>query len=106
MTSEEPELHYALHVLPPGHFPFRRWRFELWQGPRLLATGWRTSESHAVRALRTAAARFAHWAVGVHPLRPEAATIHGGFRPGGVALVECGSVSCRLVPLAPLADAA
>lgn len=105
-TIDEPELHYALHLLPPGRLPLRRWRFELWHGPRLLATGWRTSESHAERALRTAAARFAHRAIGVHPLRPEAATVRGGLRSGAVARVECGSVSCRLVPLGGLAGAA
>ncbi|MGI8622999.1 MAG: hypothetical protein ACR2NB_05820 [Solirubrobacteraceae bacterium] len=106
MPTPEPELHYLLHPLPPGRFPFRRWRWELWHGPRLLVTGWRTSEAHAERALRTAAARFAHRVAGLHPLRPETAVIRGALRAGAVARVECGAVSCRLVPRALLADAA
>ena len=28
-TVEGLEFRYALHVLPPGRFPFRRWRWEL-----------------------------------------------------------------------------
>ncbi len=96
---DEPELHYALHLLPPGRLPFRRYRFELWHGPRLLATGWRTSEAHAERALRHAAARVAHRLRGLHLLRPEAATASVPLRGGGVARVRCGAVSCLLVPL-------
>ncbi len=106
MTTPEPELHYELHLLPPGRVPFRRWRWELWHGARLEATGWRTSERQAGRALRTHAARIAHALHGLHPLRPEAAVVPGGFRPGAVARVECGAVSCRLVPRALAADAA
>ncbi len=102
----EPELHYALEVLPPGRFPFRRWRWELWHGQHLLATGWRTSEQHAERALRTAASRFAHRALGLTPLRPEATAVPGGFAAGRVVRVECGAVSCWLVPRAAHADAA
>lgn len=96
---DEPELQYALHLVPPGRLPFRRWRFELWHGPRLLATGWRTSEAHAERALRTTAARVAHRLRGLHLLRPETATLSHPLRGGTVARVECGAVSCRLVPV-------
>lgn len=96
---DEPELHYALRAVPAGRLPFRRWRFELWHGPRLLATGWRTSEAHAERALRHAAARVAHRMRGLHLLHPDAATQSQPLRPGAVARVRCGAVSCLLVPL-------
>ena len=73
MSEPEIELHYALHELPAGRHPFRRWRFELWHGPRLLATGWRTSEPHARRALGERATRVARMisrTQGVQVLRP------------------------------------
>lgn len=98
VIEPEPELAYELRVLPPGRVPFWRWRWELWHGPRLLATGWRTSEPHAERALRAAASRFAHRVLGLHPLRPEATSVPGGFRTGAAMRVDCGAVSCRLVP--------
>ncbi len=103
--DEPTELHYALHLVPPGRFPFRRWRFELWHGPRLLTTGWRTSEEHAERTLRTTAARVAHRLQGLHLLRPDSATLSRPLRHGATAHVECGSVSCRLVPLGAGASA-
>jgi hypothetical protein len=93
-------LHYDLRLLPQGRFPFRRWRWELWHGPRLCASGWRTSPAHAERALRTYAARLAHRRVGLTPLRPETAVFADAFRPGATALLECGPVRCRLIPLA------
>ena len=96
---DELELHYALHLLPAGRLPFKRWRFELWHGPRLLVSGWRTTEEHAERALGTTAARVAHRMHGLHLLRPEAATVSRPLRNGGVARVESGTVSCVLVPL-------
>ena len=96
--AHEPELQYALHVMAPSRAGFRRWRWELWHGPRLLATGWRMSEGHAERALRTAASRFAHRVLGVHPLRPEATAVPGGFRSGATVRIDCGAVSCRLIP--------
>jgi hypothetical protein len=96
--SEEPELQYVLHVLPPGRLPFRRWRYELWHGPLLLATGWRTSERAVERALRTAASRYAHRMKGLHPLHPDATAVPGGFRAGAPARVECGAVTCLLLP--------
>jgi hypothetical protein len=95
---EEPELQYALRVMPPGRGGYRRWRWELWHGPRLLATGWRMSERHAERALRTAASRFAHRVLGLHPLRPELAAATGAFAPGAAVRIQSGAVSCRLVP--------
>jgi hypothetical protein len=95
---DEPTLFYALELLPPGRFPFRRWRWELWSGPTLLAAGWRTSERQAERALRTAAARVAHAKLGLHPLHPEDAAVSGSLVSGLPARVECGAVSCLLVP--------
>jgi hypothetical protein len=106
VSEPDIELHYALHLLPVGRFPFRRWRYELWHGPRLLATGWRTSEHHAERALRERAARFAHRVRGLHLLRPETAEASGPLRHGVVARVTCGSVTCRLVPRSLRAEAA
>ena len=94
----EPELQYALHVMPPGRGGYRRWRWELWHGPRLLATGWRMSERHAERALRTAASRVAHRLRGVHPLRPQLATPSGALAAGAAVRLDCGAVTCRLVP--------
>jgi hypothetical protein len=87
---------YALRELPLGRFMFRRWRWELWHGPVLRASGWRTSPSHAERALRTAASYWAHEAVGLRALRPETATSHGRF--GSVVHVDCGAVACVLMP--------
>ena len=95
---DEPTLLYALELLPPGSFPFRRWRWELWSGPMLLATGWRTSERQAERALRTAAARVAHAKLGLHPLRPEDAAVSGSLAAGLPTRVQCGAVSCLLLP--------
>lgn len=110
MTTPEPELHYVFGALPPGRLPFRRWRYELWHGAMLLASGWRTSERAAERALRTAASASVHRMFGLHPLRPEATAVPGGFRAGAPARVECGALACRLVPraqaLAATADAA
>jgi hypothetical protein len=71
VSEPDLELHYALRLLPVGRFPFRRWRFELWHGERLLATGWRSSKQHAERALRERAARVAgRRTEGLHILRP------------------------------------
>ena len=106
MSETDIELHYALHLLPAGRFPFRRWRFELWHGSQLLATGWRNSEHHAERALRERAAGVAHRVHGLHLLRADAAEASGPLRHGVVARVTCGAVSCRLVPLTLAAEAA
>lgn len=96
--DRERELHYDLRALPPSRIPFRRWRYELWEGGTLLASGWRTSERQAERALSTAASRFLHRLAGLHPLRPEAAQVIGALRPGAVARLECGALRCALVP--------
>jgi hypothetical protein len=86
--TEPTELSYVLHVLPSGRMPFRRWRWELWHGPQLLAAGWRLSVLHAQRALRAHAVRYAHRLRGVHPLRLDAAHVPEtawGARPVAVS---------------------
>lgn len=102
---DEPTLLYALAPMPPGRFPFRRWRWELWNGAMLLASGWRTSERQAESALRTYAARIAHARLGLHALRPEEAAVSGSLLLGAPARVHCGAVSCLLVPRAAEAAA-
>jgi hypothetical protein len=67
------ELSYVLHPLPVNRIAFRRWRWELWHGPQLLAAGWRLNVLHAQHALRAHAVRYAHRRLGVHVLRPDAA---------------------------------
>lgn len=67
------ELDYDIQPLPPGVVGFRRWRWELWHGPRMLAAGWRVSALHAQRALRTHAVRYVHRLHGLHLLRPTVA---------------------------------
>ena len=70
------ELTYDLHLLPLGRFTFRRWRYELWHGPRLLSAGWRLNALHAQRALRAHALRYAHRLHGLNLLHPEHAAGH------------------------------
>ncbi len=68
-TVEGLELAYALHPLPPGRFGFRRWRYELWHGARLIAAGWRVQRADAAQALRAHGADFAHQVFGLRPPR-------------------------------------
>src|SRR5256885_14294148 len=87
-TVEGLEFRYALHVLPPGRFPFRRWRWELWHGPQMLAAGWRGSERDAGRALCSHAANFAHRLLGLPaperaPLPPDLGRRAGRPPPPG-----------------------
>jgi hypothetical protein len=89
---------YALHLLPPGRVGFRRWRWELWEGPLLLASGWRVTPRDAERALRTAASRRAHEQIGVRALHPDRARAVDRFIPGRTVRLDCGSVACVLVP--------
>lgn len=95
-----PEFAYAVEMLPPGRLPFRRWRWELWQGAWMLAAGWCTAPAQAERALLRAASRRLHELRGVHPLRPERASLLGALRPGRSARVRTGVGECLLVPLA------
>lgn len=89
---------YALDELPPGRVGFRRFRWELWHGAGLIACGWRLSMRDAQRALRTAASRRSHEVLGVRALRPDSARALDPFRPGAVVRVDCGAVTCVLVP--------
>ena len=98
MIIEPVELTYELELLEPGRFPFRRWRWELWNGAQLLAAGWRVSALHAQRAVRVHALRYAHRLHGLHPLRveqPAAPEPAWGRRP---ISVEWGDLRVRLTP--------
>ena len=57
-TVQGLEFAYALYALPPGRLPFRRWRWELWHGATLVASGWRLARPDAGAALRHRAAEF------------------------------------------------
>ncbi len=89
---------YALHELPPGRLPFRRWRFELWYGPRLEAAGWRLSERDAARALRTHASRVGHAVFGLRAPEEDEGVGLPGFRPGSAVRVHAGAIAFALVP--------
>ncbi len=104
--SEPIELTYAVEDLPPGRFPFRRWRWELWHGPRLLAAGWRVSAIHAQRAIATHALRHAHRVLGVHLLRVDPGPETEKRWHGRATAVSCGDVSVKLTPRGLLADPA
>jgi hypothetical protein len=95
---DEREFEYSLEELPPGRLPFRRWRWELWQGAWLLACGWRVSPGDAERAIRTAASRRAHELLGVRALHPDRAHTRGSFLYGSTVRVDCGPITCVLAP--------
>jgi len=95
-TVEGLEFRYVLHVLPPGRLPFRRWRWELWHGPHMLAAGWRVTERDAGRALCTHAAAFAHRLFGLPA--PKKQPPPADLKPGAVRRLVLGAVTCRLVP--------
>ena len=100
------ELSYDLHLLPPGRITFRRWRWELWHGPRLLAAGWRLTVLHAQRALRVHAMRYAHRLHGLHPLRPDDGRAPEGEWGRRQVAVESGELRVLLIPRALLDQAA
>ena len=95
-ASTCPAFTWSLRPLPPGRLPFRRWRYELWQGAALVAAGWRTAPAAAALAVRTAAVRRAHDLLGVCVLRPERHAFRGALRPGAEAEVSCGPVRAVL----------
>ncbi|WP_249011467.1 hypothetical protein [Conexibacter sp. DBS9H8] len=64
-------LDYDLHLLPRGRTPFRRWHWELWHGPTLLAAGWRLQPLEAQRSIRVHAVRYAHRLHGLRVLHPD-----------------------------------
>jgi hypothetical protein len=93
-----PRFEYAVEPLPPGRVGFRRWRWQLWHGAVLLASGWRLSPRDAERALFKAAARRAHELLGVHALRLDAAEPLERFFPGASVRVACGAATCVIAP--------
>ena len=99
-TVEGLQFAYALHELPPGRFPFRRWRWELWHGERLIAAGWRITRADAARALRVHAAEFGHRLFGLPaPVRdPQAG--RGDLLPGRAERLSIGPVTALLLPRA------
>jgi hypothetical protein len=95
------ELNYVLDLLPAGRFPFRRWRWELWNGGLMLAAGWRLHPLHAQRALRLRALRYAHRVHGLHPLHLEsAATEPEPTWSGGPVTIDWGELRVVLTPRA------
>jgi hypothetical protein len=105
MMIEPIELTYELHLLPRGRMSFRRWRYELWHGPHLLAAGWRLSALHAQRAVGSHAIRYAHRVHGLHPLHPDRASDQEAPWSGGRVALESGDLRVMLTPRA-LLDAA
>ena len=97
-TVEGLKLSYELHLLPPGKVPFRRWRWKLWHGSSLIASGWRLARPDAGRALRVAALEFSLRFFGL-PVPPRDARVGAGdLRPGVVERVALGPTTCVLVP--------
>lgn len=94
------ELSYAIDLLPAGRFPFRRWRWELWNGAQLLAAGWRLNPLHAQRALRVRALRHAHRVHDLHPLRLESGQPAETSWRGGPVTIDWGELRVVLTPRA------
>jgi hypothetical protein len=99
-TFEGLQFSYALHPLPPGRVPFRRWRWELWHGATLIAAGWRLSRPQAGRALRLSAAEFGHRLFGLPTPPREHPDAGGDLRPGTAERLAIGPITCMLVPRA------
>ena len=98
-VAESLTLRYALHELPPGRLPFRRWRWELWHGARLEGTGWRLSERDASRAVQRHGALVGQRLLGLGAAPPPAPRELEPFRPGTTVHVRGGGVFFSLVPL-------
>ena len=94
------EFAYSLYVLPPGRFPFKRWRWELWHGANLVAAGWRLSRADAGRALRQHAADYAHRLFGLPAPKRDSPAAHGDLTPGTTERVAIGPITALLVPRA------
>lgn len=92
------ELSYALHELPPGRLPFRRWRWELWHGARLEAAGWRVSERDAVRALSGHGSRVAHRFFGLRAPERPAVRLPASVQPGMTLRLDAAGVPVALRP--------
>jgi len=99
-TVEGLQFGYALHELPPGRLPFRRWRWELWHGATLVAAGWRLSRPQAGRVLRISAAEFGHRLFGLPAPPRDPAAGGGDLRPGTAERLAIGPITCLLVPRA------
>jgi hypothetical protein len=99
-TVEGLQFSYALHDLPPGRLPFRRWRWELWHGATLVAAGWRISRPQAARALRDHAADFGHKLFGLPAPVRDPGRSGGDLRPGAAERLAIGPITCTLVPRA------
>jgi hypothetical protein len=100
-TVQGLEFAYALYALPPGRLPFRRWRWELWHGATLVASGWRLARPDAGRALRVRAAEFGCRLFGLPaPPPPPARAAAVDLRPGATERVVIGPITCLLVPRA------
>jgi hypothetical protein len=94
------ELNYVLDLLPAGRFPFRRWRWELWNDGQMLAAGWRLNPLHAQRAMRLRALRYAHRVHGLHPLHLESVADADSKWPGGPVTIDWGELRVVLTPRA------
>ena len=99
-TVEGLQFGYALHELPPGRLPFRRWRWELWHGSTLVAAGWRLSRPQAGRALGLSAAVFGPRLFGLRPPPRDEQAAAGDLRPGVAERLAIGPITCLLVPRA------
>ena len=93
-----PRFEYSVEPLSPGRVGFHRWRWQLWQGAVLLASGWRLSPRDAESAIFKAAARRAHELLGVHALRPDRAEPLDRFFPGASVRLACGAAMCVIAP--------
>jgi hypothetical protein len=80
--------------------PFRRWRWELWHGPRLVASGWRLARPEAGRALRVHAAEFGHRLFGLPVPARDPQAGRGDLRPGSSERLAIGPITALLVPRA------
>jgi len=99
-TVEGLQFAYALHPLPPGRLPFRRWRWELWHGANLVAAGWRLTRSDAGGALRVHAAEFGHRLFGLPVPERDPRAARGDLRPGHAERLAIGAITAMLVPRA------
>jgi hypothetical protein len=99
-TIQGLEFAYALYPLPAGRLPFRRWRWELWHGPSLIAAGWRLSRAEAGRALRVQAVEFGHRLFGLPAPARDPRAGRGALRPGSSERLAIGPITCTLVPRA------
>jgi hypothetical protein len=99
-TVQGLEFAYALYPLPPGRVPLKRWKWELWHGPRLVASGWRLSRPDAGRALRLYTSEFGHRLFGLPAPPRDERMARGDLWPGSAERVAIGAITARLVPLA------